>query len=122
MERDELKKAITKLKSSNHPIVVEGKKDKIALSAVGIPAKRIIPLNKRPLYQVVEDLMKDNIKHINLLPDLDPRGKKIFGTLNSTCSSFGIKVNTDFRNFLYRNTKLRQIEGIATYLQNLEMK
>ena len=109
--QEELEEQISKLKKLNIPIVVEGIKDKKTLESLGI--KNIIPINSKPLFKVIESLL--NEKEIIILTDLDREGKKLYGKLNSWFCRFGVKVNNKFRNFLLKNTKLRQIEGLATY-------
>ncbi len=119
-DADALRLQLARLKDSSTMIVVEGKKDKISLEKIGVDAERITTLNKRPLYAVVEELAMGNNKEVILLTDLDHEGKKIFGTLNAGFSRFGIKVNTTLRNFLLKNTKLRQIEGLYHYTKRIE--
>ena len=53
-----------------------------------------------------------------ILTDLDKQGKELYGKLNSGLQQFGVKVDNNFRNFLFKNTKLRQIEGLTTYIEN----
>ena len=104
------------LKESSKIIVVEGKKDKAALTKLGI--KNIIELSKKPLFQIIEEVA-DNEKECIILTDLDKKGKELYGKINSGMQKLGIKVDNKFRNFLYKNTKLRQIEGITTYMKNI---
>ena len=92
-------------------VIVEGKKDKIALEKLGV--RNIITLNK-PLYLVVEDVASRYKKAV-ILTDLDKEGMALYGRLSSDLQSHGVSVDNSFRNSLFRNTKLRQIEGIANY-------
>ena len=106
---------LKKLKNSDKIIIVEGKKDNEALKKLGI--KNIIELNKKPLFRIIEDIA-DNGKECIILTDLDKKGKELYGKINSGLQKFGVKIDNSFRNFLYKNTKLRQIEGIVTYIGN----
>ena len=106
---------LKKLKNSSKIIIVEGKKDKEALKKLGI--KNIIELSKKPLFQIIEEVA-DNEKECIILTDLDKKGKELYGKINSGLQKLGVKVDNRFRNFLYKNTKLRQIEGIVTYMRN----
>lgn len=101
---------LNKLKNSEKPILVEGKKDKLALENLGIKNK-IITLKKRPLFKVIEDF-SDKHKECILLTDLDNEGKKLFGKLNSGLVHHGVKIDVSFRNFLFRKTGVRQIEEL----------
>ena len=106
---------IRKIKNSNTLVVVEGKKDKSALQKLGI--SNVVELNKKPLFQIVEEISNSNEECI-ILTDLDKKGKEIYGKLNSNLQRNGVKVNNKFREFLFRHTKLRQIEGLNSYIEN----
>ena len=109
---DDIQGWINKLINCGKLIVVEGIKDKAALEEFGI--KHIVVL-KKPLFQVTEEI---NDKEVVLLTDLDKEGKKLYGKLKKDLNKRGIKVDTVFREWLFKNTKLRQIEGLPTYFRN----
>ncbi|MBI2654603.1 toprim domain-containing protein [Candidatus Woesearchaeota archaeon] len=113
---DDLNKFIEKIKNSNILVIVEGKKDKAALQKLGI--NNIIELNKKPLFQIVEEISNFN-KECIILTDLDREGKQLYSKLNSNLQKNGVKINNRFREFLFRHTKLRQIEGMDSYLEAL---
>ena len=46
------------------------------------------------------------------------QGKELYGKLNSGLQQLGVEVDNNFRNFLFKKTKLRQIEGMDTYAAN----
>lgn len=104
---------IDALKRSNKLIIVEGKKDKEALEQLGL--KNIVTLSKTPIFQVIEDISKIT-KEVVILTDLDKEGKKLFGKLNSGLGYHGVRVDNKFREFLFKETKLRQIEGLVNYI------
>ena len=111
---NEFSEHINKIKRSNQLIIVEGKKDKKALQNFGL--KNIIELNKRPLFEIIENISDKNEECI-ILTDLDKQGKELYGKLNSGLQQRGVKIDNNFRNFLFKNTKLRQIEGLETYVR-----
>lgn len=113
---EEFSSFIDKIKNSNILIIVEGKKDKAALNKLGI--NNVIELDKKPLFQIVEEVSSSN-KECIILTDLDKEGKQLYSKLNSNLQRHSVKVNNKFREFLFRHTKLRQIEGIDTYMENL---
>lgn len=113
---EELQHFIGEVKDLNTLVVVEGKKDRTALQKVGI--NNVVTLSKKPLFQIVEDISSSNNECI-ILTDLDKKGKELFGKLNSDLQKNGVRVDNKFRNFLFKNTKLRQIEGLDSYLQAL---
>ena len=102
------------LRESNKAIIVEGKKDKNALNKEGI--ENVVTLSKKPVYDIIESVAKKH-KDVIILTDLDREGKKLFGKLNSGLQRFGVRVDKRPREFLFKNTKLRQIEGITKYLE-----
>ncbi len=106
--------------SRNILVIVEGIKDKKALKELGF--RRIYTV-KKPIYAVVEDILKllqkTKTKECLILTDLDREGRKIYAKLNSQLSQNGVKVNNMLRNFLFRYTPLRQIEGLNTYIKTI---
>ena len=112
----ELEQWLQGLRASDEFIIVEGKKDKEALEKQGITNIQI--LNKKPLYQLVEDLSSER-KNVVILTDLDRKGRELYGKLNNGLKKHGVKVNDKPRNFLFKRTKLRQIEGLTSYMQTI---
>lgn len=107
---------IERIKNLNALIIVEGKKDRAALEHFGIA--NIIELSKKPLFQVIEDVAAKN-KVCIILTDLDAKGRELYGKLNRGLSHLGIKVDDSFRNFLRKETQLRQIEGLRSYMERM---
>ncbi len=113
MENNEIMDYIEELKNNNKIVIVEGKKDKQALEQLGLV--NIVTLSKKPIYKIIEEV-SEKTKEAVILTDLDKEGKKLFGKLNSGLQYHGVKVDNKFREFLFKKTKLRQIEGIISYL------
>jgi len=93
--------------------IVEGKNDKRALERLGF--QNIVTLNK-PLYQVVEGIEEDEVL---ILTDLDQHGRHLYHYFFQECTRRGIKVNNRVRQLLHFS-ELRQIEGLARYLERVE--
>lgn len=106
---------VNSLKDQNVLVVVEGEKDKGALRDVGVT--NVITLNK-PLFAVVEDIVS-RARECVLLTDLDYEGRRLYSVLAGDLVQRGVKINNSFRNFLFRETSLRQIEGLKTYMDRL---
>ncbi|MEW6063339.1 MAG: toprim domain-containing protein [Nanoarchaeota archaeon] len=102
---------VERLKTDEKLKIVEGKKDKMALERLGI--KNIMTLSK-PIYKVIEDISKNN-KECIILVDLDSAGRKIYGKLKCNLQKYGVRVDDRYRIFLFKNTKIRQIEGLIKY-------
>ena len=113
-QAEEFSNLIEKIKDSNMVIIVEGKKDRISLEKLGLT--NIKELSKKPLFQIVEEIANEN-NEIVILTDLDKKGKELYGRLSRDFHKYGIKINNELREFLFRNTKLRQIEGLAGHLE-----
>ena len=111
----EIQSFIEKIRENNTLIIVEGKKDRTALQKLGI--SNVIELNKKPLFQIVEDVAGSNDECI-ILTDLDREGRQLYSKLKSNLQKHGVKINNKFREFLFKHTKLRQIEGIDSYLES----
>ena len=111
----EFSEHIDKIMQSETLVIVEGKKDRKALQSFGI--ENIIELNKKPIFEIIENISSKN-KDCIILTDLDKQGKELYSKLNSGLQHFGVRINNNFRNFLFKNTKLRQIEGLTTYIGN----
>jgi len=111
----EFSEHINKIRQSGILVIVEGKKDKAALEKFSI--KNIMQLSKKPIFEIIEHISNNN-KECIILTDLDKKGKELYGKLNSGLQQRGVKIDDSFRNFLFKNTKLRQIEGLETYAAN----
>ncbi len=109
---DEIIGFLNKIKSKL--VIVEGFKDKKALQSFGV--KRIKVLKGRALYRVIEEV---DDKEVVLLVDLDRAGKKLYAILKDKFSQRGVKVDDKFRNFLFKETQLRQIEGLKRFMERI---
>nr|MBI4156202.1 toprim domain-containing protein [Candidatus Woesearchaeota archaeon] len=104
---------IEALRNSNKLKIVEGKKDILALESFGI--KNIKQIDK-PLYSFIEEISSNNSEVI-ILTDLDPQGKKLYSILRHNLQKRKVKIDNYFREYLFKNTKLTQIEGIKSYVK-----
>ena len=118
-ELAELLSYLKKIKETNIIVIVEGKNDKKALKEFGI--NRVKPIAKRAIYKVVEEVSENN-KECIILTDLDKEGKRLFRMLNHDLNQHGVQIKKGFREFLFQHTKLTQIEGLTTYVNNLKDK
>lgn len=116
-ELEDLLDWLEKISKSNVLVIAEGVKDKRALAKFGI--KRVKTLSKRAIYRVVEEVVETD-SNVIILTDLDKEGKRLFKLLNHPLCQHGVHVDKKFREFLFKETKLRQIEGLKTYINNLK--
>ena len=103
---------LDRLKNSKKIVVVEGEKDKIALKKLGV--KNVIAIARKPIFEFIEEIAEKN-KEVIILTDLDDEGKKLYSKLKNGFQGCGIKVDNRFREDLFRNTHISQIEGIFRY-------
>ncbi len=113
---EEIMRLLEEIQQENIPIIVEGRKDKKALQELGMD--NIFTLNM-PLFKIVERISG---KEVVILTDLDKKGKELYRRIQHDCIHHGIKINNNLRHFLFRETQLAHIEGLPTYLRNLERK
>ena len=107
---------LQEIQEFNTPIIVEGRNDKKALQEFGLD--NIFTLNM-PLFKIVERIQG---KEAVILTDLDKKGKQLYRRIQHDCIHQGIKINNRLRHFLFRETQLSHIEGLVTYLKNVERK
>lgn len=100
---------LSSLRDSDKLVVVEGKKDKLRLETFGI--SNIITISNKPLYKAIEEISDFN-KEVIILTDLDSEGRKLYSKIKHHCQKNGIKIDKRYREFLFMNTKISQIEGI----------
>lgn len=113
---EELAALLSGLAESKGAIIVEGRKDKAALEKVGIGSNRIFVLNKTPLFVVAEAVAQNHSTAV-ILTDLDAEGRKLYGKLSTLLQRLGIKIDNSLRNFLFKSTQLRQMEGLSKIIQ-----
>ncbi len=101
------------LKNTNNLILVEGEKDKSALNKLGIT--NILAVSKTPTYKIIESIQQ---KEVIILTDLDKEGKKLYSILRHQLQKHGVKIDSAFREFLFKETNLTQIEGLTHYLRS----
>ncbi len=114
----EIQKAIDR----NLVVVVEGMKDKSALEELGFENKNIIVFQGKAIYKRLEEIIskaKKSKAQVIILTDLDRKGKQFYTQIKKELAREGIKVNDKLRELLFKE-KLSHIEGLATFIKNLQ--
>lgn len=106
---DNLDGWLTDLRSSGSLVLVEGKKDKEALTKLGIA--NIKTVSQKPLYKTIEEVSESK-ETVVILTDLDNEGRKYYSYLRHHLQRNGIRVDRKFREYLFKNTKITQIESM----------
>ncbi|MBI2508414.1 toprim domain-containing protein [Candidatus Woesearchaeota archaeon] len=105
-------------KIQDKPIIVEGKKDKIALENLGCSNVIMLNGNRAGLFRIAEKL-PENCKEAVILTDLDKKGKQLYHRIKKILTRNKIKVDDRFRIYLFKETKIRQIEGLKIYMKEI---
>lgn len=99
------------LEAKKHlPTIVEGKRDRASLEQLGFSS--IIEID-RALFVVVERFTKGDT--VQILTDLDKKGKELYGRLRKDLVARGVKIDDGIRNTLF-TTELSHIEGLFRYV------
>ena len=106
-------------------IIVEGRKDVNTLRALAIEGNIMCEKTcGRSLLDVVVEVDKKGAREVILLMDFDRRGKELTRRLTKHFEEIRIKSNLFFWNGLLNlvGRDVRDIEGLATYLENQKKK
>lgn len=112
-------------KARENLIVVEGKKDKLALQQLSFTNIFVINETGKSLYEKIEEIealarKEKNIKRkikVCILTDFDRKGRKLYMMLKSELSKRGIKLDNTLRDILLR-MHVSHIEGLNTFIEN----
>ena len=107
------------------PIIVEGKKDVIALRMLGVKGIIITVKTKgKSFLDVISEIQKTNVSEIILFLDFDKRGKEATKCLQKNLEHLKIRYNLSFWRELYNLTRkeLQYIESLPVYLGNIHGK
>ena len=113
-EAEKILEWLEDINNTGKVILVEGKKDVNALKRLGVENVKML---NGPVFSFVERISKKN-KEVIILTDLDKEGRKLYSMMKKGFERNGVKIEDSFRLFLFKETKLRQIEGIDTYIEN----
>lgn len=107
------------------PIIVEGKKDVETLRTLGVTGEIIAAkTGGKSRLDLISQIEKSSNQEIILLLDFDRRGKELTAILRQNLEKARIKTDMTFRKELLRfaGRELKDIEGLAAYLQTLKRK
>ncbi len=102
------------------PIMVEGKKDLLALRALGIKGKILCVKNSRENF--VDFLDRIRAKEVILLVDFDEGGLSLARDVTRYLEGQGVKINPVFWRGIRSLTRrdIKDIEGLPSYLERLK--
>ncbi len=106
--------------NKRYPVIVEGKKDAIALKRLGLAGEIIILHNGKSLYEFCENITEKYAKVIILL-DWDIKGESLYRSLSRNLRGHYEEFST-FRDIIkiLCQKDIKDIEGIPKLLLRLE--
>jgi 2,5-diamino-6-(ribosylamino)-4(3H)-pyrimidinone 5'-phosphate reductase len=107
------------------PIIVEGKNDIEALRALGVEGKIIsAKTGGKSILDVISEVEKCTAKEVIMLLDFDRRGKEWTKRLKQNLEKAKTKINLTFWSRLLElvGTEVKDVEGLATYMETLKRK
>ena len=102
------------------PIIVEGDKDADALRRLGVVGK-IIVINRGVSLIVFSDNIARRYSEVIILTDWDRRGGFLCHTIKRNLEG-RVSCNTYFREFFAKNSMVRTIEGLPSWLKTVKEK
>ncbi len=98
------------------PILVEGRKDRQALTRFGV--KNILDISGRTPEKVLDQTLNNNINTIIVLTDFDEEGEKKSKQFTKLFEANGIKVNSKARYKIKSLINTHQIEGLNSFIKS----
>jgi 5S rRNA maturation endonuclease (ribonuclease M5) len=119
---DEVRDIIARVRSFNEriPILVEGEKDVAALRRLGITGIILTVHAGRPLVDVC-DRIAATYEEIIILTDWDKKGGRLSRAIEKNLSG-RTRCITEFRGQLAKNSMVKDIEGLPSYLDSMQQK
>lgn len=110
-------------KAKNNWVIVEGKKDKLALQQLGFQKIFVINETGKSLYEKIEQIQTlcEKKDKVCILTDFDKKGKKLYFLLKSKLGEQGVRLDNRLRGFLLKE-KISHIEGLFHFIENGEIR
>lgn len=105
------------------PLIVEGRRDELALKQLGIDGKIfMVKSHGESLLTFLERL--NGFKEVIILTDFDKEGDELASLIIDELSRKGIKVNNELRSKLKKlvNSEISSIEGLKCFFERLKSK
>lgn len=114
-----LKQDIERFK--NYVILVEGKKDVLALKAHGFEKVYAVHKTSVPMRERIEEISSNvsRKEKVCILTDFDKNGKKLYMYIKPILQELGVKIDSSFRGLLLK-ARVSHIEEISNFLNKVE--
>ena len=120
---EDLEKALQEIKEENKkkiPIIVEGEKDLEALRKLNIKGSIITINHGISIIDFCDNIAKE-YKEIIILTDWDRRGGYLCQKIKTNLQG-RVKCNTKFREILAKNSIIKTVEGLPSWLNTVRNK
>jgi len=118
MPLHQLEKLQRSLSDSNSMLIVEGKRDKIALSKIG--ALNLVDISGKSLEAVIKAISSKNPESVSILTDYDEEGEQQLKILTKCLHSQGIKIDNILRKQVKSTFNIQRIEEINSFAKLLD--
>ena len=114
---DSIKKLVDQI---DFPIVVEGIRDKRALSFFGF--EKIYTISGKTLEDIATIVVSSKPESVAILTDFDEEGKRCFNRLVKLFQASGVNVDNSLRRKIKYITSIQKIEELNFLIKNYESK
>jgi dTMP kinase len=119
---EQLEKVVDGLEdaSADTPIIVEGKRDVLALRMLGI-TNNVVSMNKGvSIFSLAESMARAH-RQVIVLTDWDRRGGQLARMLKDAFAANGVSVNDEFRTSIVILSKkeIKDIESLPRFMERL---
>jgi len=119
MALEELISALLDASSQGAAVIVEGRRDLLALRALGLPGP-VIMASRRPALYLADEAAR-NYPHIILLTDWDKKGDEMCKTIERHLRSAGSRPDGDIRSRIKKLVKkeIKDVESLSHYAEKM---
>lgn len=105
----------------DYTIIVEGKKDVIALSKLGFEKVYAIHITGIPIRERLERLLEEigRKEKVCILTDFDKKGKKLYLFVKEICQELGFRLDSTLRGLLIK-AQISHIEGLDSFMGKID--
>ena len=112
---EKIKEMRKKIKDLRLVVVVEGRRDREAISSLGF--ERIITIDGKPIFKI-PDLIRPK-ERVLILTDFDKEGKRKAKKLKFLLTKKGVEVEEQLRKLFSKNFRIRKIEELNSLFKKV---
>ena len=114
---EELLNSLMDASSQGAAVIVEGRRDELALRSLGLRGPMIMA-SRRPALDLAEDAAR-RFRKIVLLTDWDAKGDEMALNIDMHLRSMGVQADLDIRNRLKKLVKkeIKDVQSLSLYME-----